>query len=76
MKPGGIAVVFLIICVVCYFAFPIAFVIPLMLVFGRVPPASIREAVRTVFKPIIILGDLYPPYRHYLTWQERLVMGR
>ncbi|HNV71784.1 MAG TPA: hypothetical protein PKO06_18915, partial [Candidatus Ozemobacteraceae bacterium] len=36
MKPGGIAVVFLIICVVCYFAFPIAFVIPLMLVFGRV----------------------------------------
>ncbi len=76
MKPSSIAITILIISVVCYFAFPIAFIIPLMLVFGRVPPEGVRETVRIVFKPIIMIGDAFPPYRNYLMWQERLITMR
>lgn len=76
MKPSSVAVTILIIAVVCYFAFPILFILPLMLVFGRVPPDGVREVVRVVFKPIIMIGEFYPPYRDYLMWQERLMTAR
>lgn len=72
IKSSSLAVIILSICVICYFAFPVAFVLPLMLVFGRIPPPGLREVVRTVFRPIVMLSEQFPAYRNYLMWQERL----
>ena len=73
MKPGVIATALLIAAVLGYFVFPIAFALPVILVFGNTPPPPVKEAVRLFFKPIIFLGDLFPAYRQYLRKQEHLV---
>ncbi|HNV71782.1 MAG TPA: hypothetical protein PKO06_18905 [Candidatus Ozemobacteraceae bacterium] len=73
MKGSTIAISVLLICVLSYFLFPFAFIIPLVLVFGKSPPEQVRQAFMVFIAPVKYLNDKFEPYRQYLQLQERLL---
>ena len=73
MNTSKLLAAFLVGAVLCYFIVPLALVVPLVLVFGKNVPDSLRDAMRMLFTPIRHLGEKFPAYGRYLRQQEDLV---
>ena len=77
MKTSNILATVLIFVVLSYVIFPVVFVLPARIVFGKTPAAGVfgrvKDAYQLFFTPIKHLEDRFPLYRKYILFQENLI---